>query len=169
MSGDAEGKEMDPDPRDPRAPRTPQTWMDMVPQQTGRGSMPRYVKHAGVILTVCGVLNGGMGILALIDDRQAVSSLLTGDASLALMGIVQLAAGVLVLARSRVGRWLGILVSAYTFAQPILFHVSPFPNPLIAWLASCIVLVDLVPFGSAFGPQVPPSGGYDEPTGNAAG
>ena len=56
-----------------------------------------------------------------------------------------------------------------TVQYPILFHVSPFPNPLIAWLASCIVLVDLVPFGSAFGPQVPPSGGYDEPTGNAAG
>ena len=120
-----------------------------------------WVTFAGIVALVAGGYNALGGLAALSDDdtlnAQATEVLFGIDLTgwgwfWLLVGIVQIVAGVLVLQRSELGRWLAMVIAALS-ALITVFFIVVFPLWAIAVLAlDTLVLYALVTREAEFTP-----------------
>lgn len=120
-----------------------------------------WVTFAGIVALVAGGYNALGGLAALSDDdtlnAQATEVLFGIDLTgwgwfWLLVGIVQIVAGVLVLQRNELGRWLAMVIAAVS-ALITVFFIVVFPLWAIAVLAlDTLVLYALVTREAEFTP-----------------
>ena len=125
------------------------------------GARTGWVTFAGIVALVAGGYNALGGLAALSDDdtlnAQATEVLFGIDLTgwgwfWLLVGIVQIVAGVLVLQRNELGRWLAMVIAAVS-ALITVFFIVVFPLWAIAVLAlDTLVLYALVTREAEFTP-----------------
>ena len=125
------------------------------------GARTGWVTFAGIVALVAGGYNALGGLAALSDDdtltAQTTEVLFGIDLTAwgwfwLLVGVAQLAAGVLVLQRNELGRWLAIVIAALS-ALVTVFLIVIFPLWAIAVLAlDTLVLYALVTREAEFTP-----------------
>lgn len=125
------------------------------------GARTGWVTFAGIVALVAGGYNALGGLAALSDDdtltAQATEVLYGIDLTAwgwfwLLLGAAQLLAGVLVLQRNELGRWLAIVIAALS-ALVTVFLIVVFPLWAIAVLAlDTLVLYALVTHEAEFTP-----------------
>ena len=131
-------------PMDPREPERSRFEDFEIPEPLPSRSSSRSpsVVTAAVVLLVSALLN----VLAAVVFHPSAAA----TAFYLVLGVVQLIAGGLVLARLPAGRWLGITLGAVGIAVGVAIMSRNAINGLITVLLNGFVIYALAAFGSAF-------------------